>query len=78
MKIWCCNLKHEIKKMCLFLAIDFQEDMLQMGVFNSSFGDKFQTDKNFNTENIDRWKEEMPKDLISMIEKNCTCNYARI
>jgi hypothetical protein len=64
--------EHEIKKMCLFLAIDFQEDMLQMGVFNSSFGDKFQTDKNFNTENIDRWKEEMPKDLISMIEKNCT------
>jgi hypothetical protein len=62
----------EIRRMCHFMEIDFQEDMLNIGVFNSSFGDKFQTDKNFNTENIDRWKTELPKDFISKIEKNCT------
>ncbi|QQR97366.1 MAG: sulfotransferase [Sphingobacteriales bacterium] len=60
-----------IQNMCNFLGIEFQADMLQMGVFNSSFGDKFQKDKNFNTENIDRWKDEMDKSMISTIEINC-------
>lgn len=64
--------KTEIVRLCSFLDVPFQEDMLQMGVFNSSFGDKFQKDKNFNDENIDRWKYDMDKSMIACIEKNCT------
>ncbi len=60
-----------IKQICSFMQIEFKEDMLQMGVFNSSFGDKFQKDKNFNTENIDRWQTELDSSFIAQIEKNC-------
>lgn len=61
-----------IKSICEFMQIDFDESMLNIGVFNSSFGDKYQKDKNFNAENIDRWKKELSPDIISKIEKNCS------
>jgi hypothetical protein len=60
-----------VRKMCAFAGIEFEPAMLDVGVYNSSFGDKFQTDKNFNTENIDRWKTALDPELVSVIEKHC-------
>jgi hypothetical protein len=60
-----------MRNICAFAGLDFDPAMLELGVYNSSFGDKFQTDKNFNTENIDRWKTELDPALIAVIEKNC-------
>lgn len=60
------------KKICQFLNIGFEETMLNVGVFNSSFGDKFQTDKQFNTENLDRWKGNLSNDIVFLIEKYCS------
>lgn len=60
-----------IRNICAFAGIEFTNEMLEIGVFNSSFGDKFQTDKNFNTENIDRWRTELDPKIVSVLEKNC-------
>ncbi|MCB9032916.1 MAG: sulfotransferase [Chitinophagales bacterium] len=64
--------EQEIKKICQFLKINFEKEMLEVGVFNSSFGDKFQTDKQFNTENLDRWKGNLSDDIVFLIEKYCS------
>ena len=60
-----------IRNICRFSGIDFDSGMLELGVFNSSFGDKFQTGKNFNTENIDRWRSELDTKILSVVENNC-------
>lgn len=59
------------RQLAAFAGVEFDAAMLEVGVFNSSFGDKFQTDKNFNTENIDRWRTELDPKLLAVIEKHC-------
>lgn len=59
------------RKLAEFAGVPYDPGMLEVGVFNSSFGDKFQADKKFNTENIDRWRTELDPDIASVIDRNC-------
>lgn len=59
-----------LRSVCDFLNIDFHESMLKAKVTNSSFQDKTQTDKEFNVENIDRWKTLLKPEDASLLEKS--------
>jgi len=73
--------KSTLQKVTQFLNIDFNEGMLDVGVTNSSFQDKKQTGILFNTENLNRWETDLPKEITQMIEfhlanKMVSLNYA--
>ena len=55
-----------------FLDLDLSEgllqDMLDVGVTNSSFSDAQQKGMGFNTMNLDRWKQELDSHTIGLIE----------
>jgi hypothetical protein len=51
-----------------FINIEYFNDMLNVGVVNSSFGDENQKDKNFNEENKDRWKSQLTAKQINWCE----------
>lgn len=57
-----------VRKTAEFLDINFSEDMLEVGVTNSSFSDKKQQGIGFNTANLDRWKQELAPSTIALIE----------
>ncbi|MBX7224911.1 MAG: sulfotransferase [Chitinophagales bacterium] len=57
-----------VRSLCSFVGVDFQPLMLEVGVVNSSFKDKEQTDKKFNTENLDRWRTGLDETQIAVIQ----------
>lgn len=57
-----------VRSICSFVGVDFQQEMLEVGVVNSSFKDKEQTDKKFNTENLDRWKTGLDENQVAVIQ----------
>jgi hypothetical protein len=57
-----------LQKVTKFLNIDFNENMLDVGVTNSSFQDKKQAGIQFNTENLNRWETDLPNEITQMIE----------
>lgn len=59
-----------ITELCGFLGIDFEEAMLDVGVVNSSFGDRDQTGVAFNAENLDRWKTLLHPRTLGLIESH--------
>jgi len=46
-----------LKELCGFLGIEFKNDMLYPRVINSSFVKAYGTEKGFNIEMIDKWKD---------------------
>jgi len=63
------NPEKSVRKVSEFLELDYSEDMLNVGVINSSFGDKNQTNISFNHDNLTRWETELPSSTIGLIEE---------
>lgn len=61
--------ENTLRQACSFLGIDFSDKMLEAKVTNSSFQDTTQKDKSFNTENIDRWKDNLQENYKVLISK---------
>lgn len=57
-----------LKSVCRHLSVDYKKELLDVGVTNSSFQDKKQKGIRFNTQNLDRWKTELPQAIIDLIE----------
>jgi len=58
----------QLKTVTNFLGIDYSDEMLNVGVTNSSFGDSNQRNVSFNEDNLSRWKTELSGETISLIE----------
>ncbi len=58
----------QVQAVCDFLKIDYHTEMLDVGVTNSSFSDKEQRGIGFNTDNLDRWKQDLSPAHIALIE----------
>ncbi len=57
-----------LKSVTEFLNIDYHEGMLDVGVTNSSFQDSKQKGIQFNAQNLTRWENELPIEMIALIE----------
>jgi len=54
-----CEPRSTLQELCRFLGIDFNEDMMQQSVVNSSFVQKGEVVQGFDTTSIDRWREQI-------------------
>jgi hypothetical protein len=73
----------EIKRMCRFLNLDFEKNMLDVSRFTDYDGKKwesyssFKKVKGFSIETIDRWKNVIPREDLAAFEYLCSYEMIR-
>ena len=73
------NSEEEVKKVCKFLEIDFSDNMLNTEKFIAPDGGKWLPNSNHDgvpkkgiySSTIDKWKSNLPSEMISLIEFVC-------
>ena len=73
-----CNSKQVVKLICDFLELEFSEGMLSTSDFKDDQGQNWRSDSSyenvagFDKSTIDRWKEKLPDNELSILEYLCS------